>query len=90
MVNTETQIGATQPGEEVYMVLQLESNPETRDLEALAVGTMRDAGYRLDAGGETSINGLAAFVGTFTGGRDGEAQPRARIAYIDHRRSVYA
>ena len=65
-------------------------DPGTPDLEALAVGIMRNAGYRLDAGGETSINGLAAFVGTFTGRRDGDVQPRARIAYIDHQRSVYA
>jgi predicted Zn-dependent protease len=90
VVNTQTQVGATQPGEEVYLVLQLVTDPDTRDLEALAVGTMRDSGYRLDAGGETSINGLAAFIGTFTGERDGDAQPRARMAYIEHQRSVYA
>ena len=90
VVNTETQIGATQPGEEVYMVLQLVTNPERRELEALAVDNMRRGGYRLDAGGETAINGLDAFVGTFTGGRDDDPQHRARIAYIDHRRSVYA
>ena len=90
VVNTETQVGATQPGEEVSMVLQLVRDPGTRDLAALAVDNMRRGGYRLDAGGETSINGLDAFVGTFTGGRDGNPQRRARIAYIDHRRSVYA
>jgi len=90
VVNTQTQVGATQPGEEVYLVLQLVTDPDTQDLEALAVGTMRDSGYRLDAGGETSINGLAAFIGTFTGERDGDAQPRARMAYIEHQRSVYA
>ena len=90
VVNTQTQVGATQPGEEVYLVLQLVTDPDTQDIEALAVGTMRDSGYRLDAGGETSINGLAAFIGTFTGERDGDAQPRARMAYIEHQRSVYA
>ena len=37
-----------------------------------------------------AINAFAAFVGTFTGGRDVDPQHRARIAYIDHRRSVYA
>ena len=90
VVNTETQVGATQPGEAVYMVLQMVTDPETRDLEALAVDNMRRGGYRLDAGGEISINGLDAFVGTFTGGGDDDRQQRARIAYIDHRRSVYA
>ena len=90
VVNTETQVGATQPGEDVYMVLQLVTNPERREFEALAVDNMRRGGYRLDAGGEISINGLDAFVGTFTGGGDDDRQQRARIAYIDHRRSVYA
>ena len=90
VVNTETQVGATRPGEDVYMVLQLVSDSGTRDLEALTVGAMRDSGYRLDTGGETSINGLTAFVGTFTGGRRDDRQPRARMAYIEHQRTVYA
>ena len=90
VVNTQSQVAARQPGQEVYMVLQLVTDPETRDLEALAVGNMRGSGYRLDAGGETTIGGLAAFVGTFTGGPSDDGPPRARVAYIDHRRSVYA
>ena len=90
VVNTETQVVATQPGEEVYIVLQLVTDLETRDLEALAIDNMRRGGYRLDAGTETSINGLDAFVGTFTGERGNDGRPRARIAYIDHGRSVYA
>ena len=89
VVNTETQVVARQPGEEVYMLLQPVTDPETRDLEALAVDNMRSSEYRLDAGGETSINGLDAFVGTFTGERNNDGQPRARVAFIDHRRSVY-
>ena len=90
VVNTETQVGAQQPGEEVYLMLQLAAEPEPRDLEALAVDTLRGAGFRLDAGGRTEINGLEAFVGTFTGRQDDAGRPRARIAYIDHGRSVYA
>ena len=89
VVNTETQVVARQSGQEVYMLLQLVTDPETRSLEALAVDNMRSGGYRFDAGSETSINGLDAFVGTFTGERGDDGQPRARVAYIDHRRSVY-
>ena len=89
VVNTETQVGATQPGTEAYMVLQPVTDPETRDAEALAIDTMRRAGYRLDAGGQTSINGLEAFVGTFTGTQNDDRQPRARIASIEHGRSLY-
>ena len=87
--NTQTQVVARQPGEDVYVLLQPVADPETRDLEAVAVANMRDSGYRLDSGGETTINELDAFVGTFTGERGDDGQPRARVAYIDHRRSVY-
>jgi predicted Zn-dependent protease len=89
VVNTETQVGATQPGAEAYMELQQVTDPATQEIGALAVDTMRRSGYRLDAGGETSINGLEAFVGTFTGARNDDRQPRARIASIDHGRSLY-
>jgi predicted Zn-dependent protease len=88
VVNIETQVGATQPGAEAYMVLQRVTDPATRELEALAVDTMRRSGYRLDAGGETSINGLETFVGTFTGARNDNRQLRARIASIDHGHSL--
>jgi predicted Zn-dependent protease len=90
VINSATQVAARQPGEEVYMVLQLVTDPETRNLERLAVDNMREEGFRLDAGGETTIGGLDAFVGSFTGADGDNGQPRARIAYIDHGRSVYA
>ena len=90
VVNTETQVVARQPGQEVYMLLEPVTDPATRDLEALAVGNMRSGGYRLDAGGETTVGGLDAFVGTFTGASSDGQRPRARVAYIDHRRAVYA
>ena len=89
VVNTATQVVARQPGQEVYVLLQVVTDPETRMLETLAVDNMRSGGYRLDAGGETSINGLDAFVGTFTGESGNDGQPRARVGYIDHRRSVF-
>ena len=89
VANSETQVAARQPGEEVYVLLQLVTDPDTRDLEALAVGNMRDGGYRLDAGGQTTIGGLDAFVGTFTNGT-GTDRTRARVAYIEHGRSVFA
>ncbi len=89
VVNTESQVVAQQPGQDVYMLLQLVNDPDTRNLEALAVDMMRGSGYRLDSGGETTINDLDAFVGTFTGTPGNDTQPRARVAYIDHRRSVF-
>ena len=72
------------------MVLQLVTDPATLDLKALAIGDMEGSGYQLDAGDETTIGGLDAFVGTFTAERGDDQRPRARVAYIDHGRSVYA
>jgi predicted Zn-dependent protease len=89
VLNTETQVVAQRPGEDVYVLLQLVTDPNTRDLEALAVDSMRSGGYRQDSGGETTVNGLDAFIGTFTAARDNDVQPRARVAYIDYQRSVY-
>lgn len=58
---------AKQPGEQVYVLLQLVTDPTTTDLERLGGDTMREGGYRLDSGGNTRIGDLDAFVGTFTG-----------------------
>ncbi len=89
VINTETQVVAKQPGEEVYMLLQLVTDPATRDLERLAGDTMRESGYRLEAGGDTQIGDLDAFVGTFTGERTDAGEPRARVAYIDYAGTIY-
>ena len=90
VINAPTQVVAVQPGEEVYMVLQLVTDPATPNLETLAVDAMREGGFRLASGGDTTINGLDAFVGTFTGQRDTDQEPQARLAYIEYGGAVYA
>ena len=89
VINTPTQVVAQQPGEEVYMVLQLVSDPDTTDLERLAGDNMRESGFRLDSGGETRVGDLDAFIGTFTGERTDAGEPRARVAYIDYGDAIY-
>jgi predicted Zn-dependent protease len=89
VINTETQVVARQPGEEVYMVLQLVTDPDTTDLERLAGDNMRESGFRLDAGGETRVGDLEAFIGTFTGERTDAGEPRARVAYVDYGGAIY-
>ncbi|MDA1092853.1 MAG: M48 family metalloprotease [Acidobacteria bacterium] len=89
VINTPTQVVAKQPGEEVYMVLQLVSDPDTTDLERLAGDNMRESGFRLDSGGTTRVGDLEAFIGTFTGERTDTGEPRARVAYIDYGRAIY-
>ncbi len=89
VINTPTQVVAKQPGAEVYMLLQLVTDPTTTDLERLAGDTMREGGYRLDSGGDTRIGDLDAFVGTFTGEQTDAGEPRARVAYIDYGGTIY-
>ena len=89
VINSPTQVVSQQPGEEVYMVLQLVAEPDTSDLERLAIGNMRESGFRVDSGGETGINGLSAYIGTFTGDGDEGAQARARVAFIHYGDAIY-
>ena len=89
VINTPTQVVARQPGEEVYMVLQLVTDPATRELERLAGDNMRESGFRLDSGGGTRVGDLEAFIGTFTGESTDAGEPRARVAYIDYDGTIY-
>ena len=50
---------------------------------------MRNSGYRLRSGGETSINGLDAHVGTYVGRADGIGDVTARVAHIRYDRELY-
>ena len=87
--NSEAVVLAKQPGEEIYMLLQLSENP-SGDLRTIAQTTMEDAGYRFRSGRETTINGLDAYLGTYGGHVDGLGEILARVAHIRHGRNVYA
>jgi len=89
VLNTEKEVLARQPGQEVFLSLQSVAGLGKRDLEALTIDDMRRDGYRLDIGGYVSVGGLDAFVGTFTGVRSNNRQLKARVAYIRYQGSVY-
>ena len=87
--NSETIVLAKQPGEEIYMLLQLNENSRG-DLRAVAQRSMDEAGYRHRSGDRATINGLDAYLGTYDGQVDGLGEVLARMAHIQHGRNVYA
>lgn len=89
VTNMPTQVVAQQPGEEVYMVLQPVENADSGSLEQLARGNMRESGFSAESGGDTWINGLNAYIGTFAGERQDGSLARARVAYIRHDGAIY-
>jgi len=86
--NSATAVMARQPGQELYMLLQLSESARGADLQRVAEEEMRSAGYRLRSGGDASISGLDAFLGTY-GHEDDVGEIVARVAYIRHGREVY-
>ena len=59
------------------------------ELPRIAEREMLAAGYRMRQGTPTSINGLDAYVGTWTGTGRGREPVIAQVAYIRSGRSVY-
>jgi predicted Zn-dependent protease len=84
--NSPTQVLAQQPGERIYMLLQLDERPARNPEEAAARG-MR--GFRQHAGQRTQINGLDAYVGTYEGQMQGIGRVVTRVAHIAHGRHIY-
>jgi len=86
--NSETQVAAKDPAEEIYMILTL-AERRLQNIERGAIENMRRAGYRIRSGGMTTINGLDAHVGTYEGNAEGLGRALARVAHIRHRNEVY-
>ena len=87
--NSETVVMAKEPEAETYMLLQLAESPRGADLSRIAEQAMRDSGYTRTSGGETSINGLDAYLGTYVGRADGVGDVTARVSHIRYERDVY-
>ena len=87
--NSETVVMAKEPGAEIYVLLQLAENPRGNNLSSVAEQAMRDSGYRLSSGAETSINGLDAYIGTYVGRADASGHVTARVAHIRHGQELY-
>jgi predicted Zn-dependent protease len=89
VTNAKEQVVAKQPNAELYVVLQLVEQPQGRSIEEIAVRGMQRAGFRQVEGGETTINGLDAHVGTYQGSMQGLGRVVTRAAHIAHERKIY-
>ncbi len=88
--NSATIVLAKQPGQELYMLLQFAENARGSSLQRIAEEAMKSAGYTLRSGGEVRINGLDAFLGTYSGQVNDVDEVMARVAHIRHGQAVYA
>lgn len=90
VVNGAEQVVATEPGTAHSMVFDLVRDQPSRSLEDIATRSMRGAGFSpVGSGGQASINGLDAWVGTFDGRLSGVGEVRSRIAVFELERNVY-
>lgn len=89
VMNSADMVRARQPGTELSMVLQLVQSGAGEDLDSLGHRVMGDAGYRITSGAETEINGLDAYIGTYSRRHGDEEEMVARAAVIRSRRLLY-
>jgi predicted Zn-dependent protease len=87
--NGKTQVVAKAPGAHLYMLLDLVQQPQGANLQDIALNDMNRAGFRALQGGDTTINGLRAFIGTFQGSMQGLGEVVARVAYVPLGRSLF-
>ena len=87
--NSAELVVAKEPGRDNYMVLQLVED-RGRDLQRTAETDMEGAGFRMVQGSQTTINGLDAFVGTYTQDVNDLGQIIARVAHIRSDIDVHA
>ena len=87
--NTPTQVVAQPQGGGAYVFLQLVSQPQGRSLQDVAAADLAQSGLQFVEGGETRINGLPAFVGTFRGQLQNMGDVVFRSAWISHNNQVF-
>lgn len=87
--NAPTQVAARAPQGNAVVFLQLVPQPQGSSMEQVASSDLRESGLQFVEGGQTRINGLDAFVGTFQGQMQGVGNAGLRIAWIAHNRNVY-
>lgn len=86
--NSPELVVAREPGQDNYMVLQL-ANDMGRSLQRIAEAEMAGAGFRQEQGTPTDINGLEAYVGTYSQHVDELGTIIAWVAHIRSGQSVY-
>ena len=94
IANSPRQVVAKAPGAEVFMMLELVEKAQVEKaqggtIQDIAVGHMRQAGFRAVQGERTTINGLEAFIGAYQGQVEELGAVGARAAHIRYDGNVY-
>jgi predicted Zn-dependent protease len=77
------------PNLNIYMLLEGVPNVRGGNIEDIAQRTMQNAGFRIESGAQTSINGLDAYMGTYRGSLQSIGNVLMRAAHIIHNGNVY-
>ncbi len=86
--NTPQQVVAQPQGGGGYVFLQL-VQPRGRTLQDVAAADLAQTGLQYVEGGETRVNGLPAFIGTFRGQLQQLGDVVLRSAWISHNNQVF-
>ena len=86
--NTPQQVVASPPGGGGFVFLQLVQARGNR-LQDIAAADLGQTGLQFVEGGETQVNGLPAFVGTFRGQTQQMGDVVLRAAWINHNNQVF-
>jgi predicted Zn-dependent protease len=86
--NSPQQVVAQPKGGGAFVFLQL-VQAQGRTLQDVAAADLGQSGLRFVEGGETRINGLSAFVGTFQGQMQQMGDVVLRSAWISHNNQVF-
>ena len=89
IANSPREVVAKAPGADVFMILRGVEQPQGRNIEEIALNSMRNAGFRASQGEPTSIDGLDAFMGVYQGRVEGLGAVVMRAAHIMYDGTVY-
>jgi predicted Zn-dependent protease len=87
--NGKEQVIVKAPNAQAYMLLQLVQQPSGTSIQDLGLYDMRRAGFQAVEGGETDINGIRAFVGTFQGNLQNFGPIALRVGYVPIDRNIF-
>src|SRR5262249_22589741 len=87
--NGKDQVLAKAPNVQAYVLLGLVQHPSGTSIQDLGLYDMRRLGFQAVQGGETDINGLRAFVGTFQGTLQNLGPVTLRVGYIPIDRNIF-
>ena len=87
--NTPQQVVAQPQGGGGYVFLQLVPQAQGRALQDVAAADLGQTGLQFVEGGETTVNGLPAFIGTFRGQMQQMGDVVLRGAWIRHGNQVF-